>query len=159
MTRSPSVKVNVKIDVKYTDYNSPELIMQKTNAMMVFAGARLNEIFVEESRKRSDGIGGDTGAVDTGELSNSIFILSQDYKHVAVGTNLVRARKLALGEPDPAARLDWIRQWRRRKKVPRRAKQVWNKVRTKGPIPNPFHERTKKRFKMLWPDILKEGQF
>ena len=105
-----------------------------------------------------DGLGGLDGAKDTGRLSNSIGILSKSYDHVAVGTNLQYARKLAFGEADPGANLDWIRKWRRRKNIPRRAKQVWKKVRTKGPIPNPFHERTKKRFMNDWPRLQQEAR-
>jgi hypothetical protein len=151
--------LKVRYKVEYTPGTPEDTIKDHSNKMMVFAGAKLNEIFVKESLARADGLGGARGAKDTGELSNSIFILSQDYKHVCVGTNLVRARTLAFGEPDPTAKLDWIRQWRRRKNVPRRAVQVWNKVRTKGPTPNPFHKRTQKIFKAYWSDVIREGKF
>ena len=149
--------IGLNMKVKFKDYDASADVREASRRLMVFGGVRLRSIMIEEASKRSDGLGGPTGAKDTGALTNSIVILSQDYKHVSVGTNISYAKKLAFGDPDPGARLEWIRKWRVRKNVPRRAKQVWKKVKTKGPIANPFHERTKKKFLKEWPGIQREA--
>jgi len=149
--------IGLNLKVKYKSNDSAEQIRETSKRLMVFGGVRLRSIMIEEASKRADGLGGPTGAKDTGALTNSIVILSSDHKHVAVGTNISYAKTLAFGDPDPGARLEWIRKWRVRKQVPRRAKQVWKKVKTKGPIANPFHERTKKKFLREWPGIQKEA--
>jgi hypothetical protein len=153
-----TISFGLKPDIIYKEGYNPDDLKQSMRNFFAITGAELQGIFIKQSRKRADGLGGRDGAVDTGELSNSIYILSTDYDHVIVGTNLKRGRMLAEGTPDPSARLDWIRLWRKRKNVPRRAVQVWNKVRTKGPIPNPFHNRTKAEFKAQWDKLKKEAK-
>ena len=138
--------INTKVDVDVKSIDADELFKSKVNKLMVLSGARLNEIMTEESRTRADGLGGRDGAVDTGTLSNSIVVLEQGWDRVVVGTRVGYARTLAEGRPDPGASLEAITRWRKRKKIPRRSKQVWNKITTEGPIANPFHERTVDRF-------------
>ena len=164
----------LKIDVKYKDYDAPELVKEQSRRIMVFSGVRLEAIFRHESKQRPDGLGNPDGAKDIGGLSDSIHILSTDYDHVAVGTNLSRARKLAFGESDPTTSFDDIFRWAVRKDIlkfkrgskaffkshPEKhpfVKNVTKKIRTKGPIPNPFMDRTKKQFIKEWPSIYRQA--
>jgi len=165
--------IGLRIKTGYTVQDGALLVESRSKHLMVLCGARLEAIFREESKQRPDGLGGVDGAKDTGELTDSIVIISQDYDHVSVGTNLSRARKLAFGERDPTANLDWIMKWATRKGLPEgsekyRGKQkknaifkfsqnVTNKIRKKGPIPNPFHERTKERFMKEYKNIQREA--
>jgi hypothetical protein len=153
-----TISFGLKPDIIYKEGYNPDDLKKSMRIFFATTGAELQTMFKRQSDKRADGKGGRQGAHDLGGLNNSIYILSTDYDHVIVGTNLKRARMLAEGTPDPSARLDWIRLWRKRKNVPRRAVQVWNKVRTKGPIPNPFHKRTKAEFKAQWNKLKKEAK-
>lgn len=165
---------SIKFDVKFKDIDGSELIKEKLRRIMVFSGVRLEAIFRQESKQRPDGLGNPDGAKDKGELSNSIKILSKDYDHVAVGTNLKRARKLVFGEPDPSTSFQDIFDWAVRKDIivfrrgskaffkanPEKhpfVNNVTKKIRKKGPIENPFPERTVKQFKKEWPGIFRQA--
>jgi hypothetical protein len=123
----------------------PEVLNTLIRSISLDIGVRLHQVMVEESKKRADGIGGTTGAVNTGTLANSIAILETDDDRVVVGTRLRYARTLAYGLPTPTAELKDIQKWVDRKRVPRSAYRVWQKVTTRGPMPNPFHDRAKRR--------------
>lgn len=156
----PPIVFKLKTSAKFFKGVDPEeKVKDSLGNFFLRAGTELHKIFRRQASRRSDGIGGSDGAVDTTDMRQSIVILSQGYDHVIVGTNLRRARMLAEGTPDPNASLEWIRLWRKRKNVPRRAKQVWKKVRTEGPIANPFHKRTEKEFFAKWDELKGEAQF
>jgi len=146
----------IEIDTKFTKGKGIAEAHDAIRDFIATAGSRLEDIFINESMQRADGLGNPDGAFDRGELSGSIRILKRDWNQVTVGTKLKRAKDLALGLPQPDASLDAIRQWRRRKEVPRRSKYVWNKVRTKGPTPNPFHIRAEKEFAKELPELIRK---
>ena len=150
-----SFKVDIK--VKAEPFEGLEIYKQRMDTFMVLAGASLNELLTHESAQRPDGKGNPDGAVDTGNLSNSFFIIEQDDERVRVGTNVEYALGLAKGLPDPSASLEFIREWRERKNVPRRAKQVYDKITTEGPIANPFHERAMDDFLLRVDEMLEEA--
>lgn len=147
---------NYKVTVSQTRL-FPVILRTVEDQIQTDAGVRLHELMVEESRTRADGLGGRDGAVDTGTLSNSICITKTAHGQVVVGTRLHYARNLAFGLPDPGASLAQIQKWRDRKRVPRRARTVWEKIKTRGPIPNPFHERASKRFEREIKQIIRES--
>lgn len=163
--------IGLNLKVKYKANDSAEMIRETSRRLMVFGGVRLRSIMIEESTKRPDGKG---SAVYKTGLKQSIVILSTDYDHVAVGTNINYAKKLAFGDPDPTVRPQEIYDWANYKEILKYkgnsrkyfddnpeahpfVKSVTRKIRTKGAIPNPFHERTKKKFMREWPGIQREA--
>ena len=150
--------MEVNIDVEYKEGPGTGLFDEKMQELMFNASIEMQEIMTFEAKQRADGLGNPDGAVDLGELA-TIQIFERDDEHYIVGTRAPYAIGLALGLPDPSASLGAIRNWRRRKNIPRRAKQVYDKVTTEGPIPNPFHERTVERFMEEWPFLVEEVKF
>lgn len=148
----------VSIEVKYTEGPGTGLFDEKMKELMFNSAIEMQEIMTFESKQRPDGLGNPDGAVDLGELS-TIQIFEQDDDHFIVGTMAPYAVGLALGLPDPSASLGAIRDWRRRKNIPRRAQQIYDKITTEGPIPNPFHERTIEKFMDRWPFLVEEVKF
>jgi hypothetical protein len=163
--------MEVSYGVNIKDPKMRQYVADKIEKVLLLSGAKMEEIMSEESRQRDDGKGGKDGAVDTGTLHNSIRVLYRDETMVIVGTKLAYSKKLARGEKDPGARLEAIEIWTRRKKLPpnmkkgyrnkskaqkRFAYNVWKKVSTTGPIPNPFDERAAIRFPGAFRGIVAE---
>jgi len=163
--------IGLNMKVKFKDYDASADVREASRRLMVSGGVRLRSIMIEEASKRSDGKG---SAVYKTGLTQSIVILSEGYDHVAVGTNINYAKKLAFGDPDPTVRAQEIYDWANYKDILKYkgkskkyfddnpeahpfVKNVTRKIRTKGPIANPFHERTKKKFLKEWPGIQREA--
>jgi len=148
------------ITVTIRTYRAPDTVIRAyTRDLMVTSAAKVHELLTEESAKRSDSLGGPDGAVDTGLLSGSFEILSVTDVDAWVGTRVRYAERLARGLPDPDVMEADIAGWAKRKRLPLRpgfSRAVANKIRTKGPIPNPFHVRAHDRFIELAPGLIAE---
>lgn len=148
----------IEVDAKFTKGKGIAEAHDAIRDFIASSGARLEEIFIHESMQRADGLGNPDGAFDTGHLSGSIRILKRDWNQVVVGTKVKYAKNLSLGLPDSAASLEAIRKWRKRKDIPRRSKQVWKKITTEGPTPNPFDVRAERAFIKELPDLIRRCQ-
>ena len=148
------------ITVTVRTYRAPDAIIRAyTRDLMVTSAAKIHELLTEASAQRDDGLGGPDGAVDTGLLSGSFEILSVSDIDAWVGTRVRYAEKLARGLPDPDVRVDDIEAWAKRKRLPISpgfSRAIASKIKTKGPIPNPFHQRAHDRFIELVPGIIGE---
>ena len=160
--------LRVDFEVKFTDSEGPQQFHDAIDELTTLWGVRLNEIMIEEENIRPDGKG---TAHDTGALNDGTVVLDDQWDHVIVGTNIEYAPKLARGTPEPSTDYDDILRWAQRKQLPpnmkkgyrkksraqaRFARNVFNKVTTEGPIPNPFDVRTVNRFEHEWQDYISE---
>jgi hypothetical protein len=163
--------MRMEFAVEYTEGTGIDDYHRAVDKLTTEWGARLNEIMIEEAQVRGDGKG---SAVYTGELTDGIYVLEDEWDHVIVGTYVEYAERLARGLPDPSATFEDIYDWVRIKDLPEGmkkgygkktrarkqfAKNVKNKIQTDGPIPNPFDERAVKRFLDEWEDFIPGVQF
>lgn len=145
------------VSVKYRSKKKAGLVIKKKLQMFfLLAGVELQNKMFTQSRVRPDGKGGADGAVYLGFLSSSQQILSRDYKHVSVGSPLKYSRKLALGLPDPDVDINDLIQWATRKQIPVNIEALFEKIKTRGPMANPYHIRASDKFIAELPNIVRK---
>lgn len=144
----------IGIKVRFTRGTAIEDVREAVSRILFISGLELRKDLFKAARQRPDGLGGQDGAVNTGIGSDSIDILSRTPNRVTVGTPLRYMHRLARGLPDPNASLDQIQKWAQRKGVAKDPVQIWDKIKTDGPIENPWDRRGTAAFVERFPQII-----